>query len=97
MGTLYHFECRSCGYSAEVSGGDDRGMRSRTTTILCETCSELHDVVTSTEPWIDEMVDPETLKCPKSKRHIVRKWEHPGICPKCGQDMDRVGMACLWD
>lgn len=44
MGTLYDFHCESCGYHTEVSGGEDFGMISATTTILCENCKKLFDV-----------------------------------------------------
>jgi len=97
MGIHYLFECKSCGYSCEVSGGDDCGMIARTTTIICYKCKELHDVVTSEKPWEEQVVEVETLKCPKSKRHKAKKWEHPGPCPKCGQIMKRGVETCLWD
>ncbi len=46
MGSWTEFRCGSCGYEAMVSGRDDAGMLVNTTTILCEDCEELYDVVT---------------------------------------------------
>ena len=45
MGRLHKFECSNCSFSAEMSGGNDTGMICQTTTILCEDCKELYDVV----------------------------------------------------
>jgi len=97
MGSLYLFECRSCGYNCQVSGGDDLGMMVRTTTIICSKCKELYDVVVSDEPWREDAIDAENLRCPKSKRHKVEKWEDPGSCPKCGQKMKRGEHTLFWD
>jgi hypothetical protein len=46
MGQMRTFRCTSCDHSAEVSGGNDAGMSATTTTILCEDCHLLMDVVT---------------------------------------------------
>ncbi len=100
MGASYEFRCGSCGYEAEVSGRDDAGFFVNTTTILCEGCEELYDVVTARRPMDPaEEPDPGPIEpmCPKSKRHIVRSWEHPGPCPKCGSPMTMGNMLMLWD
>ncbi len=74
MGEQYRFTCAGCGYKADVSGGDDAGEVVVTTTIVCESCHRLYDVVTA------EMEDPQNpkeraLRCPKSARHQVKRWE----------------------
>ncbi len=100
MGAWYLFECESCGYRAEVSGGDDVGMASRTTTVSCEVCRELYDVVISEEPWLAGRPDdknPGNLQCPRSSEHRCSPWEHPGPCPKCGEQIRERGMTALWD
>jgi hypothetical protein len=53
MGQCYDFTCASCGYNATVSGGDDRGMRCATTTIICHDCEELFDVTIFDATWDD--------------------------------------------
>jgi hypothetical protein len=113
MGTTYQTICLQCGYEAMVSGGDDVGMASLTTTILCENCQELCDIVTSSEPWNDYGKDIQVeLVCPgldlddKTQKeiepipnpfHKVHKWVFPGPCPKCGTTMTRRGEAICWD
>lgn len=73
--------CGSCGYEVMVSGKDDLGFFTRTTTILCEDCEELYDVVTSRRPGGPGsegkrmgVLEPE---CPKSTEHAFRRWTHP--------------------
>jgi transcription elongation factor Elf1 len=65
MGAKNQFICKHCDYEAIVSGGDDVGMACRTTTISCEDCGELFDVLTSEQPW-DEFagLTDEELVCP---------------------------------
>ncbi len=71
VGALLEFRCESCSYEAMVSGRDDVGFVARTTTVLCEDCEELYDVVMSrstmgTEKGGDRSeIEPE---CPKSLR-----------------------------
>ncbi len=100
MGASYQFRCDSCGYEAEVSGGGDAGMLVITTTVLCETCEELYDVVTARRPTDPaERLDfgPVEPVCPRSKRHTIKPWEHPGPCPKCGSQMTMGDTLMLWD
>jgi Zn finger protein HypA/HybF involved in hydrogenase expression len=107
MGTLYEFKCPACGYSAEVSGGDDVGMNAVTTTVSCKTCKKLFDAVISQEPWavvtFDEpgrLLDPGfkvEIYCNKSRRHKVESWTFPGPCPRCGTIMEKGQMLCKWD
>ena len=97
MGTLYQFRCESCDYGTEVSGGRDCGMASATVTILCETCRELFDVVTS-EDAISARPDLEIpLRCPNDSDHSCRLWSSPGPCPKCGVTMVRGEETLIWD
>ncbi len=100
MGAEYQFVCERCGYEARVSGGDDAGMLVSTTTVLCEDCGKLYDVVTARRP-MDPAEDPDPgpiePRCPKSKKHTIRGWEHPGPCPKCGNQMPMGDEMTLWD
>jgi len=113
MGTKYQFTCKHCNYETVVSGGDDVGMRCRTTTISCQDCGELFDVVTSDEPWDESAaLSDDELVCPgqaagdpdddedadrPNPGHRVQRWEYPGPCPKCGQPMTRGRVDVLWD
>jgi hypothetical protein len=108
MGTRYLFTCPSCGYSAEVSGGNDAGVSCAQTTISCETCRELRDVLISTDPSVvrqDESGhplkpdwEPPELKCPASGDHKIKWWSHPGLCPRCGDILEKhEDKFVLWD
>jgi hypothetical protein len=93
MGQLHHFECTACGYNTEVSGGSDAGMLCCTQTILCETCEKLYDAESARPPLFESM----PLRCPRSKKHSIRLWQHPGPCPKCGAEMQYLGETAIWD
>lgn len=97
MGTLYGFFCPECGYSVEVSGGDDYGFFAAVTTIQCDKCHIIKDVVTSKTPEDKESYKPVSkLKCPKC-RGPVKSWdgEH---CPKCNHIMQKDEKCGLpWD
>jgi hypothetical protein len=99
MGTIFQFSCPNCGYKAEVSGGKDFGFTAATNTILCKNCKKLYDVVTSKESWkaCEDDWLPPAYQCPKSKRHEVELWFHPGACPKCSLTLVREDEILLWD
>ncbi len=101
MGGWIEFRCGSCGYEVMVSGRDDAGFFTRTTTILCEDCEELYDAVTFRRPGGPGgegkrmgAIEPE---CPRSGGHTVRRWTHPDTCPKCGNIMVRGEKGAIWD
>ena len=113
MGSNYQFLCKDCDYDAVVSGGDDSGMACRTTTISCQDCGELFDVVTSVKPWDESAGLPdEELVClgpspdysgndgdtdRSNPSHRVQRWAFPGPCPKCGQAMTKGDLVEYWD
>ncbi len=100
VGAWIEFTCGACDYEAMVSGRDDAGFAASTTTIVCEDCEELYDVVTLRLPRGGaEGLDPKPIepKCPKSGRHTVGRWEHPGACPKCGHEMGIGEKITMWD
>jgi len=97
VGTLYQFRCKPCGYEAEVSGGQDCGMTSATVTVLCETCRELFDVVTSTDAIFAKPEREIPIRCPNDSAHSCQLWTSPGPCPKCGKTMVRGEETVLWD
>jgi hypothetical protein len=104
MGIHRQFICQSCGYEAIVSGGDGVGWACRTTTLSCQDCRELFDVVTSEQPWDEsvglsdkELVCPRCRSAESNRRHCVERWTAPGPCPKCGQVMDEGDVVECWD
>lgn len=70
LGTWFLYSCPACGDTAKVSGGEDGGMVVSTTTILCETCQKLYDVVTATHRG--EADRCHLPQCPRAKRHVWR-------------------------
>ena len=99
MGAKYQLVCGSCGYEAMVSGGDDFGFNVHATTIVCEDCRELCDVVTARFPPYphDPDFEQDEPECPKDPAHTVRRWRAPGLCPNCGQQMAHGEQWLLWD
>ena len=96
MGQTFTFRCTSCSYSANVSGGEDEGMTVKTTTVLCEDCRKLMDVVTGLQEQDSAPIAPT---CTRRKRHRVRVWSFPGACPRCHAPMaeDPDGPMVIWD
>lgn len=98
MGTHYLFSCDACGYEANVSGGDDAGFFCLTTTIVCEACRKLYDVVTLENPGSPpEERRSVKIACPESGGHKVKRWRSPRLCPKCGAKMRRGEQSICWD
>ncbi len=97
MGTRYSFTCESCGYKAEVSGGEDCGITSATATVLCEGCLELYDVEISEDAMTRRPERERPIRCPKSRLHRLRLWRHPGPCPRCRRLMTRGQETVVWD
>lgn len=99
MGMHVDFTCPACGLTGHVSGKNDIGMRSCTTTIYCLTCDRLEDVTTGAD------LDTETprsfeARCSKNKTHLIRRWNKAEACPRCGKALlkeDRDGNVTMWD
>jgi hypothetical protein len=93
MGTLHKYVCRSCGYYAEVSGGEDAGMESVTTTIVCEDCRRLYDIQIDAHPFSkspEEALIAFPICCPRCAIHRVREWkEGRGVPEMWGTDRQR--------
>ena len=73
VGALVQFSCPGCGYTAEVSGGPDRGMRVSTQTMICLGCRELVDVTTGPA----QSLDPPSSKrrrCPRCRSRRFEPW-----------------------
>jgi hypothetical protein len=68
MGRTYAFECSRCGYTAKVSGGEDRGYNSFVQTIVCRNCKQLYDaVVRARMPSVQSMISKASLAGLKKK------------------------------
>lgn len=99
MGSTYRFECEGCGYIAEVSGGPDRGWKSKTITVFCARCRTLkdHGVATwnaSSREWIES---PDSKKCGQCGGSLVEWTAINGKCPFCGMKMIGRGLILNWD
>ena len=99
MGMLQDFTCPACGLKGHVSGGEDAGMLTATTTIYCETCDTLQD---STVEKCRVSVPARGIKprCEKSKSHPIKVWSQNELCPRCGLANLKVagnGLVTMWD
>lgn len=93
MGQMTEYVCPACRYRKTVVGGTDSGMLVTLTTILCETCQELEDVVTVQRPT-GETFAPA---CPQGSAHRWRLWKAFGPCPRCGVRMEQGATWLIWD
>lgn len=101
MGIRKTYKCNKCSYSAEISGGVDRGFTVKTNTMLCEQCKEVIDVITHTNDiynWEDES---DIGKCENCNSSIyLKEWDNEKRpCPRCSGklDVDKNGMYVMWD
>lgn len=108
MGIASIYACPECGYQSDaVSSGYDVGMSSHVVGVGCASCKELYSAVLPGNPW-DADIDetrlqvlsgnlPEGARCPKSAKHRVKIWSHPGPCPRCGATLVPQEGAICWD
>lgn len=92
--------CAKCGYSADVSGGPDRGFVVEVETCSCDGCRELVDVVTGGFDTRGEStpVPTSARRCPECGSSRVRPWPDHRPCPKCGGEMNAGGgTVTMWD
>ena len=108
MGIASIYSCPQCGYQSDtVSSGYDVGMSSHVVGVSCETCKQLYSVVLPGKPWdadMDAMRQlvasgrlPKGARGPKSKKHHVKAWSHPGPCPRCGTTLRQEEGVMCWD
>lgn len=99
MGTRMTFQCSKCDYNACVSGGPDCGFYASTDTMVCNTCKEVVDVVTSQHIMMEDDDDSDLNVCPECEGKDLKKWEKSHPCPKCGGKMAESddGLTVLWD
>lgn len=99
MGQRWTYQCKKCGYSTLVSGGQDVGMMIKTDTFICLKCKEVVDVVIEYRTG-EKFKKLNAGKCPlcHSKKHLV-KWDTQlRPCPKCGGKLEKTsGTHLLWD
>jgi hypothetical protein len=98
MGSRFEFRCNACGYSAEVSGGQDAGFCVLVETIVCNDCEELVDAVIGERPGPEGAVRKVTPRCPICGDSEVSPWETGDRpCPKCGGSMEQGELTVMWD
>ena len=77
MGTYNEFKCPECGYTAEVTDGDDCGIVAMTKTMVCHTCRKLIDVLTVIQPFSkehDPKIERDISRCPRCHGTDVEEW-----------------------
>ena len=88
-------------YRAEVSGGKDYGMVAVVQTMVCNSCSELVDVLigrAGTEgPTGDPDYDKDLGVCPQCRGKDLVVWDKSMPCPKCEGRMTKGQSTSLWD
>jgi len=101
MGTKYQFNCKSCKYEREISGGPDQGMFAVTKTISCRRCKQLFDVIIGEYSFVESEDEPKKIpcRCPGcgGGEEECADWRHPGPCPQCGEILTREFETMLWD
>lgn len=101
MGACYLFKCSECGYTAEVSGGKDRGMSASVQTMICKDCTALVDVYMGRYDQDHETGDAKFISeqgnCPKCFGKNLDAWNNKMSCPKCKATMEKGDMTILWD
>jgi DNA-directed RNA polymerase subunit RPC12/RpoP len=101
MGTTYLFQCRGCGYRAEVAGGRDYGRMAVFETSVCARCKRLVDVYVGTPEGQGPLPDPDAAdeigRCPRCESGRVTPWGEDHPCPRCGAEMKRGETTALWD
>lgn len=101
MGAYFLFECQSCDYKAEISGGEDSGIVKMTETMTCKDCQDLVDVLIGTQGEVGKTDTPDTNDligvCPKCNGKNISPWSKDGQCPKCGGLMIQGELVALWD
>ena len=101
LGSAFSFECPSCGYTAEVSGGRDLGMFVVVRTCTCGDCHRLVDVIIGYVgqdggigvPKYDRALD----RCPECDGTNLVPWSEAWPCPRCGSSMIQGDTLILWD
>ena len=99
MGAHVDYSCPACGLTGHVSGGEDCGMDTLTTTIYCKTCDQLQDVPVGVVPYAlpEHHIEP---RCRRRKSHRFQIWNREEPCPRCGKallEMDENGNITMWD
>ena len=102
MGTWTKFECESCGYTAEVSGGKDCGMVAVVQTMTCVQCKVLVDVLVGRCGEVGRTGDLEYDKdldmCPNCRCVDLSDWNATTRpCPICNQRMNKGQIVAMWD
>lgn len=100
MGSWAEFRCGSCSYEVMVSGKDDMGMLVNTT-VLCEDCEKLYDVVTFSRPGGPRAERKPTgamkPECPEPNERTFRRRTHPDVCSRCDKTMVLGEKVTIWD
>lgn len=90
MGDSFEFRCESC-------GGTDWGMEVKLTTYACAECQKIRDLETARGVYGKPNPQKVFPHCPRGKRHRLTPWIAGDACPRCGGEMPKTGLVCIWD
>ena len=86
MATINKYHCKSCSYSAMVSGGKDIRKSGCTITMVCLNCNNLYDALKTIMVENFEETYSNCEHC-RSKKNII--WdENKKSCPRCDDSME---------
>lgn len=72
------------------------GLLERTTTVFCENCGELQDILAG--HYFAEPSDKRPkFHCPNRASHRIRVWNASEGCPRCGGSIENLGATVMWD
>jgi hypothetical protein len=107
VGSTYNFNCPSCGYHADVSGGLDVGFMAVVQTVTCHQCSEVVDVsvmgveareFVNTEEYKSRKISIDRLDvCDECGKKDFAIWTDSKSCPKCDERMVKGECVLNWD
>ncbi|MBT9130091.1 MAG: hypothetical protein DDT42_00339 [candidate division WS2 bacterium] len=90
MGAHFLFQCKTCKYKAEVSGGVDFGSYVKVQTRVCSNCRKIVDVITGISTTKSIIVDVITgiskTKSIEKNSYLKEMEDLVNKCPYCKQD-----------
>ena len=102
MGQCFEFRCPDCGYTVQVIGGVDYGMRAGLETMVCLSCKAVIDILVRVAVFdqTGRLVDWEDQppQCPQCRGVYFKTFNDPWSCPKCDGNMIKSGEPVVfWD
>ena len=87
------YKCKKCGWEIEApSEGADILMDGGIAYFICNNCK--NGFCRTFEFGNEDELD---MSCPKCKSQDITGWKPEVICPKCGGELEDLGISCLVD